>query len=501
MNANGVDLPKSVHVVSLGCPKNLVDSEVMLGHLRKAGVEMTDAIDRADVIIVNTCAFIHSAKRESVDAILDVARYKQAGSCRALIVSGCLAQRYRSDIAKELPEVDAFLGPDECGKIDTIVKDVWTRMTQSRSYPLLPEQPFHEIRGHVPNSKSNSEHVPVFRERQYIAPTGRPGYLYDHEAPRVVLTPRHYAYVKISEGCDNPCKFCIIPRLRGPFRSRPIESIVAEVKKLVAGGVVEVVLIAQDLTDYGVDIYKARRLGALLERLNDVEGLKWIRLLYAYPAHVTEDFIDALANVPKVCRYLDMPIQYLNDKLLLGMGRRFGKQQTKELIAHLREKVPGLGLRTSLIVGSPGETQEMFEEMLEEMQSLQFERLGVFTYSKEEGTAAFYMKGQVPEKLKQQRRAVAMACQQKISLQINRRKVGQDLEVLVDGEAKDKKECYVGRTQWDAPGIDNTVLIRGVGLRPGEIVQVNITKATAYDLEGICATHATAQSAQPAYSA
>lgn len=457
-----VSLPKSAHMVSLGCPKNLIDSEVMLGHLRKMGISAASGPSDADVIIVNTCGFIDAAKKESIDAILDVARYKQDGSCRGLIVSGCLAQRYRSDIAKELPEVDAFLGPDECGKIGSIVGDVWAKVAATKSYPLLPEQPL-----------------------QYIAPKGRPQYLYDHETPRLLLTPKHYAYVKISEGCDNPCKFCIIPRMRGPFRSRPIESIVAEAEKLVKNGVVEVILIAQDLTDYGVDIYKERRLGALLEKLNDVDGLRWIRLLYAYPAHVTEDFIDAMARLPKVCKYLDMPIQHLTDAMLLGMGRRLGKQQTKDLIARMRDRIPGLAFRTSLIVGMPGETEEIFEELLEEMKALRFERLGVFTYSNEEGTAAHHMKAHVGEAVKKKRRARAMACQQAISREINESQVGNVRDVLIDGMSGDGSGVWVGRTQWDSPGIDNTVLVRGGEFAAGQTVPVRITKASAYDMDAV----------------
>ncbi len=450
----------NVHLISLGCPKNLIDSEVMLGQLKKKGVEVAKDPRQADVIIVNTCGFIDAAKKESVDAILQAARFKQEGDCRGLIVSGCLVQRYRSDIAKELPEVDAFMGPDECGKIEQVVQDVWAKVAGQRDYPLLPEQPL-----------------------QYTAQKGRPQYLYDHQTPRLVLTPKHYAYVKISEGCDNPCKFCIIPRLRGPFRSRPIESVVAEAQKLAAQGVVELNLIAQDLTDYGVDLYGARSLAALLEALDGVQGLRWIRLLYAYPAHVTEDFIEAMARLPKVAKYLDMPVQHLSDVMLKGMGRRLGKQETKDLITRLREQVPGLALRTSLIVGMPGETDAIFEELLEEVADIRFERLGVFTYSREEGTAAHHMKDHVKESVKKSRRAKIMALQQTIALEQNRRLVGTEIEVLVDGEIEDKPGVFRARTQHDAPGIDNTVLLHGPGIRPGIFLRARVSGVSPYDLQ------------------
>ncbi len=472
MNTQVPSLPKTVHFVSLGCPKNLVDSEIMLGHLRKIGVELVKTPQQAEVIIVNTCGFIDSAKRESIDTILDVARYKQEGACRGLLVAGCLAQRYRSDIAKELPEVDAFFGPDECGKIGSIVQDVWAKVGGNRTYPLLPEEPF-----------------------AYIAQTGRPLYLYDHETPRVALTPRHYAYVKISEGCDNPCKFCIIPRLRGRFRSRPMESIVAEIKSMVERGVREVILIAQDLTDYGLDTYGERRLGGLLEKIQEVEGLRWIRLLYAYPAHVTEDLMDAMARLPKVCRYLDMPVQHLTDAMLLGMGRRLGKNETEDLIQRLRQRIPGLAIRTSLIVGMPGETEEIFQELLVGMQELRFERLGVFTYSREEGTAAYRMKGRVRETEKKRRRAILMARQQEISRAINEAHVGRALEVILDGADEKRSGVFVGRTAWDSPGIDNTVLVHADNLAAGDFVNVKITKASSYDMEGM-----PAESPEPAYA-
>ncbi len=448
-------------MVSLGCPKNLIDSEIMLGLLRKMGIGQARAAQDADVIIVNTCGFIESAKKESIDAILAVARYKQEGVCRSLIVAGCLAQRYRSDIAKELPEVDAFMGPDECGKVGEIVADAWGRVAAKKTYPLLPEQPF-----------------------QHIAQQGRPTYLPDHETPRLQLTPKHYAYVKISEGCDNPCKFCIIPRLRGAFRSRLIESIVEETKKLVANGVREIILIAQDLTDYGTDIYGERRLATLLEELNAVQGLRWIRLLYAYPAHMTDDLIVAIGKLEKVCKYLDMPVQHLTDAMLLGMGRRLGAQQTIALIARMREKIPGLTLRTSLIVGMPGETDELFEELLRHVETIRFEHLGVFTYSREEGTAAHNMKAQVPEAVKKKRRARVMAAQQKISMRRNTARVGQEIDVIVDGQSSD---CvgFIARTEGDCPGIDNTVRVSGEGIEVGELLRVKITHAAPYDLEAV----------------
>ncbi len=450
-------LPRTMHMVSLGCPKNLVDSEVMLGQLGQMGIAMVARPEDAELIMVNTCGFIEPARKEAVDAILQAAQYKQKGVCRALVVAGCLVQGHRRSLAGLLPEVDAFVGPDHCGRIGGVISRVWQGAAQ----------------GKVKNM---------------VLAGKRPRYLYNDQTPRLLLTPRHYAYVKICDGCDNSCRFCSIPHLRGPFRSRPMESIVREVRQLVRHGVKEVILVGQDTTRYGVDLYGQGRLAALLGAVHEVEGLGWIRLMYAYPSHLTEEVIDAVARLPKVCKYIDMPIQHASDKILTAMGRDFTVAQTRGLIALLREKIPGVAIRTSLIVGLPGETPQDFERLLAEVRLLRFERLGVFEYSREEGTAAHHMKGQVCKAVKKSRRAKIMACQQQISSAFNQRWVGRTLDVLIDEPMTGRRGMFRGRTRWDAPSIDNAVLVRGGDdIQPGDCVPVRITKARAYDLEGMIA--------------
>lgn len=438
----------NVGLVSLGCPKNLVDSEVMLGLLREAKFNITSNEAEADVLIVNTCGFIQSAKEESIRHIFELAQYKDRGRCQALVVTGCLAQRYHQELMEEIPEIDALVGPGHINDIVQIIKEILANK-QRKSHICEPE------------------------------------YIYDEYAPRLLSTPTYTAYIKIAEGCDNRCAYCAIPNIRGRFRSRPLESIVAEAKTLVANGTREIILIAQDTTRYGQDIYGQYSLDKLLWLLQDIPDLKWIRILYCYPNRFTDGLIKAIAQLPKVCKYIDLPVQHANNEILRAMGRPGNQQQVRSLIDRLRREIPGLVLRTSFIVGFPGETEEQFQELLNFMQQVKFDRAGVFTYSQEEGTPAAELPNQIPEEIKQERYHRAMTLQREISLAQNQRRIGQVLEVLVEKVIDGSKNIYAGRSMGDAPEIDGTVEI--VSTRPlisGEFVHVKITRALEYDLMG-----------------
>ncbi|SHE42181.1 SSU ribosomal protein S12P methylthiotransferase [Desulforamulus putei DSM 12395] len=438
----------TIGFVSLGCPKNLVDSEVMLGMLRNANYHITANEADADVLIVNTCGFIQSAKEESIRHIFELARYKEKGKCRALIVTGCLAQRYHRELMEEIPEIDALVGPGHISDIVTVVNN-------------------------------------VLGDRQRRSHINEPLYIYDEYAPRLLSTPPHTAYVKIAEGCDNRCAYCAIPDIRGRFRSRPMESVETEVKRLVGNGVKEIILIAQDTTRYGLDLYGEYRLADLICRLGPIPGLKWIRLLYCYPNRFTRDLIKAIAETPNVCKYVDIPLQHAADDILRAMRRPVTKGQARELIKNLRREIPGIVIRTSFIVGFPGETEEHFQELLDFMEEMKFDRAGVFTYSQEEGTPAAEMENQVHGRIKQERYHRAMTLQREISLVQNRKRVGQILEVLVEEALDPGKGVYVGRSSFDAPEIDGTVeIISPKPLNIGEIVKVKINRALEYDLMG-----------------
>ena len=433
-----------VYMHTLGCPKNRVDSEVMLGALQGAGFQLVPEPERAEVIVVNTCGFIESAKAESVEAIVELAEHRRQGSCRKLVVAGCLTQRYHAELARELPEVDHFVGTGAYQEIARIVSDA--------------------------------------QAKRIVVPD--PDFVHDASTPRVSSMPAHTAYLKIAEGCDNACAFCIIPRLRGPQRSRPVADLVAEAEALASRGAVELSLVAQDLTAYGQDLPGRVRLQDLLPELCRVDGIRWIRLHYAYPRDFPDALIEVMAREEKIAKYLDMPLQHSSDRLLRAMRRGRPSRYLRDLLARIRDGVPGIALRTALIVGLPGETEEDFEDLLAFVREQRFERLGVFEYSREEGTPAAEMDRQVPARVKRERRERVMALQNGIAREQQRALVGRRLEVLVEGRAEETEHLLAGRHAQQAPEIDGvTYLNEGVAY-PGEIVTVEITDAHDYDLVG-----------------
>lgn len=435
---------KKIGVVSLGCPKNLVDSEIMLGMLKK-DYEITNNEEAADILIVNTCGFIETAKQESVNTILEMAEHKKK-LCEMLIVTGCMAERYREQIIEQIPEVDAVIGTGNYKEIAEVINKAYAG-EKSILYGNL-------------------------RELDYL------------ENERVVTSGKGFAYLKIAEGCDNRCTYCIIPSLRGPYRSRKTEDIVKEAKSLAAGGAKEVILIAQDTTRYGLDLYGERKLVELIRLLSAIDGLEWVRLLYCYPEEITEELIEEISTNPKVCKYMDIPIQHASDRILKGMGRRGTGGETRELLQKLKQKIPGLVLRTSLIVGFPGEEQEDFNELADFVRAFRFDRLGVFTYSKEEDTPAARMKSQVSKKVKSQRRDEIMELQQEIMVQKNKERLGKRYTVLVEGVAEDGI-FYYGRSYAEAPDIDGLIYFTSQEpLIAGQFVDVKILNIDNYDLIG-----------------
>ncbi len=431
----------TVGMVSLGCPKNLVDAEVMLGHLRGRGYELVSDAREAEVIVVNTCAFIDRAKQESVDAILEMAREKENGRARRLVVTGCLAQRYDQELRREIPEIDATLGT---GQVEDILRAVGGEST---------------LRAEAP-----------------------PAWVYDHTSPRVLTTPPYLAYVKISEGCDYTCSFCIIPTLRGRHRSRSVEDIVAEVRTLAARGVKEVVLVAQDSTRYGLDLGVRDGLAYLLRRLGRVDGIRWIRVLYAYPVTLSDGILEAIASEDKVVKYLDIPLQHASEAVLKRMKRPTGKGNLMGMVERIRERVPRASIRTSFIVGFPGETEADFEELLEFVREARFDNVGAFSYSEEEATAAFDLPGRVPARIKERRRRRLMALQKRVSARLNSQKVGTRAEVLVEGPHPESDLLLKGRLASQAPEIDGSVIIGDGVAEPGRFVTCEITEAHPYDL-------------------
>ncbi|HEU4382323.1 MAG TPA: 30S ribosomal protein S12 methylthiotransferase RimO [Anaeromyxobacteraceae bacterium] len=440
-----------VYLHTLGCPKNRVDSEVMLGTLVQAGYRLVQDPARADVIVVNTCGFIESAKQESVEAILELAALKAAGRCRKLVVAGCLTQRYHAELSRQIPEVDHFVGTGAYQDIARIVADA--------------------------------------QAERIIVPD--PDFVHSASTPRVSSLPSHAAYLKIAEGCDNDCAFCIIPALRGPQRSRPIDDLVAEAGQLAARGVVELSLVAQDLTAWGHDLPGRPRLHQLLPELAQVDGLRWLRLHYAYPRDFPEALVGVMAREPRIAKYLDMPLQHSSDRLLRSMRRGRDSRFLRQLLARIRAGVPGIAIRTTLIVGLPGETEADFQDLLRFVEEQRFERLGVFTYSREEGTAAARMPGQVPEKVKRARFERVMALQQGIARAHQRAMVGRRLEVLVEGRAEETEHLLAGRHAQQAPEIDGLTYLNefavpgekdGGTAYPGELVTAEVTEAGDYDL-------------------
>jgi len=437
---------KSVYILSLGCPKNLVDSEVLSALLSRSGLRITDRPDRAETIVVNTCAFILPAREESIEEILRMAVWKKKGRCQSLVVAGCLPQRYGAELARELPEVDLFLGTGD----------------------------FPEILAHLERLDEGKKKGPLLK-------VGDPSFLMNATTPRTVSTA-FYGYLKIAEGCSNCCAYCVIPSIRGPFRSRPMADIVAEAERLAAEGTRELILIAQDTTAWGRDLRGRPTLNGLLKRLCNLEGPRWIRLLYAYPKNITAELLSTMAAEEKVCRYLDIPVQHISDRILRSMNRKGTSAFIRKKIAEIREAVPDIALRTSLIVGFPGETEEQFEGLLRFVQETRFESLGVFTYSPEEGTEAARMPGQVPEEEKVRRQGLIMEAQSAISDEINLERTGTVEEVLIEGKTDRADFPFWGRTRFQAPEIDGITYIRAKKLAPGDIVRCTITAAALYDL-------------------
>jgi ribosomal protein S12 methylthiotransferase len=433
-----------VYMHTLGCPKNRVDSEIMLGTLAEAGYRLVQDPAKAEVVVVNTCGFIESAKAESVEAILELTELKTAGRCRKLVVAGCLVQRHADELALELPEVDHFIGTGAYADIARIVSDA--------------------------------------QAKRLVVPD--PDFVHSAASPRVNSLPSHTAYLKIAEGCDNACAFCIIPKLRGPQRSRPVADVVAEAEALARQGTIELSLVAQDLTAYGHDLPGRPRLHALLRELAKVDGVRWIRLHYAYPRDVPEALVEAIADEPKIVKYLDMPLQHSSDRLLRSMKRGRDSVFLRELLARLRARIPGIALRTSLIVGLPGETEEDFEDLLRFVEEQRFERLGVFEFSPEEGTPAAEMRRQVPDDVKRARFERVMAVQQEISRDHQRAMIGRRVEVLVEGRAEETEHLLAGRHAQQAPEIDGITYVNDGVAYPGEIVTVEVTDASDYDLVG-----------------
>jgi ribosomal protein S12 methylthiotransferase len=449
-----------IGLISLGCPKNLVDSEVMLGLAQQAGHELTNDAAAADVLVVNTCAFIDSAKQESVDAILEMAEYKKTGACRRLVVTGCLAERYREELKVEIPEIDAVLGT---GEVPEIVNAIGGAVGSEKVAPLT----FYR----APSTQHHSR--------------PRPSYIYDADTPRLLATPKHYAYLKIAEGCDYKCAFCIIPTLRGAYRSRPADSIVSEARKLADRGVKELLLISQDTTFYGHDRKEAGALARLLRRLNDIDGLEWIRLLYLYPTTIDTEALAAMADCEKVCRYIDLPLQHASNAVLRRMKRPGSRQKYDDLLANIRARVPGVALRTTFIVGFPGETDDDVAELVEFVNDHRFDHVGVFTYSHEEGTSAHKLDDDVPGGSKAARRARVMAAQKRLIRTRNRQRRGELARVLIDGPASDHELVLRGRLETQAPDIDASVFLTECdpsSFRSGDFVEVEIVGTREYDL-------------------
>lgn len=438
-------MTEKVKVVTLGCEKNLVDSEIMSGLIHERGYSLVDDKEDATVIIVNTCGFIDAAKEESVNTILDLAGLKETANLKALIVSGCLTQRYKKELMNEMPEIDGIVGTGDFDKINDIIDEALAGRK-----PIL---------------------------------VGNPAFNYEKQLPRRMTTPRYTAYVKIAEGCDNACTFCSIPLMRGKFRSRSIESIVAEAQQLAAAGVKEISLIAQDSTNYGTDLYDGFMLPALLNRITEVPGIEWVRLHYAYPGFFTDELIETIASNPKVCKYIDMPLQHSEDLILKRMRRPGRQRDTRELVRKIRSRIPDVALRTSLIVGFPGETEEHFANLCEFVKEMRFDRLGVFAYSKEDDTPAARLPEQVPDDVKEYRATVLMEIQREISREENGKRIGQELNVLIE-RYDGRNDVYVGRSEFDAPDVDGEVFVTRCTAGIGEMQKVRITHSFEFDLSG-----------------
>ncbi|HEY3102628.1 MAG TPA: 30S ribosomal protein S12 methylthiotransferase RimO [Pyrinomonadaceae bacterium] len=443
-----------VGFISLGCPKNLVDSEVMMGQLKQNGYQITADAEEADTVVVNTCGFIDSAKKESIEAILEAARLKTDGKATRLVVAGCLVERYREELKAEMPEVDAFIGTSQINDILTACDP----KTNTRSLPVIP----------LGNQSAT--------------------YLYDESTPRVLATPSHYAFIKIAEGCDRPCAFCFIPQMRGHFRSRRFGSIVAEAHQLAEEGVKELVLVAQDSSRYGEDLGKQDALAHLLRELSHTDGIEWVRVMYTYPTHISDAFLDVLAEEPKAVKYLDMPLQHASQNVLKLMKRGGNRGSLERLIQRVRARVPGIAVRTTFITGFPGETDADFEELLAFVRNVEFDRVGVFTYSDEEGTPAFNLPNKVDPKTAKHRRDRLMKVQSKMAKRKHQTMIGKTVRAMFEGESTESDLLWQARLETQAPDIDGCVLINDApeDISPiaGEILDVMITNAQDYDLVG-----------------
>ncbi len=437
-------------MISLGCPRTLVDSEVYLGALQQAGFTVQDTVEHSDVAIINTCSFIQESIKESIDTVLQAVQLKKQGKIKAVIVAGCLVQRFKQDLIKELPEVDGFVGVDGFGDIQTVVQ--------------------RALRGERPQS--------VRMRPQTMS--------WEHSTTRIPLTPSHYAYLKISEGCLKGCSFCVIPKIKGPLRSLSIETLVDEAKQLVeARGVKELIVVGQDTSDYGVDLYQRPRIAELLRALGQIKGLHWIRLLYCHPRGISTELIETIRDEPKICKYLDMAIEHADDVMLQRMNRGITQAQLRETIGRLREAIPEIALRTSVIVGFPGETEAAFERLLGFLQEIQFERLGAFPYSHEEGSASFRFPDQVPDAIREERFARLMEAQQAIAAAVNTRCIGRTYDVLIDEVDPADPQQFIGRTRADCPEVDGSIFVKSAQpLAVGTFVPVRVTDSYEYDLVG-----------------
>ncbi len=437
---------QKVGLISLGCAKNLVDSEVMLGKLKQAGFQITPKLQEAEIVIINTCSFLEDAKRESLETIFEIQRWRRSGSLKKLIVAGCLPQRYFPALQSEMPEVDAFLSVDDIERIDQIcLSDI--KQLSKASFP-------------------------------------EPKYLYNDKSPRLLATPPYLAYVKIAEGCDHLCSFCIIPKIRGPYRSRDPKSILREVKQMADMGVKEINLIAQDTTAYGQDFKREDALPILLEELSHLDGIHWIRLLYGYPSGISDRLLHAMLSSDKICHYLDIPFQHASKRILERMMRGGDRDSHITLIEKMRRLIPDIALRTSVIVGFPGETEQDFKELLSFCKEVEFDHLGVFQYSHEEGTEAFPLGDDIPEAVKREREAKLKEAQQKILMNKNQQRIGQSFEVLCEGACEETGDLLCGRMKYQAPDVDSRIVINEGLAQAGDFIRVKITKAFPYDLIG-----------------
>ena len=441
---------RTVSMISLGCPRTLVDSELYLGRLKQIGFQVVESVEGSDTVIINTCSFIQDAIKESIETVLQAVKLKKQGKVKAVVVAGCLVQRFKQDLIKELPEVDGFVGVDGFGDIEAVVE--------------------RALRG---------EHVESLRPRPHVPHRG-------HRVARAALTPSHYAYLKISEGCLKGCSFCVIPKIKGPLSSRPIEAVVAEAAQLIEErGVKELIVVGQDTSDYGVDLYRRPRIADLLAALAKISGVQWIRLLYCHPRGISKELIEVIRDEPVICKYLDMAIEHADDQILRRMNRGMTQARLREAVGTLRWEIPGIALRTSAIVGFPGETDAAFENLLCFLRDVQFERLGAFTYSREEGSASFQYPDQVPEAVTQERFDRLMRLQQETAAQLNARVIGQTIPVLIDEPDPNDPAQWMGRTSADCPEVDGLVFVRSLQpLAVGELVPVRITDSYEYDLVG-----------------